>query len=190
MNITSITVSYNRTQNLENYSNVRPGLTLTAELDEFDDPDDIRQQLLCQARGFVEEACDQALEAEGQAAKFSNEPRFTVWSVAARYSHRTERLIPPEPLIIITSDAIPLAPQEAGRNWAASLRHGLRVGRAREVAVAEAHKRLVRLIDCSDGNLGRIPPWAIAPVSEPTPEAAPEPIPFDEADEGNDEAPF
>lgn len=183
MKLTTITVSYNRTQSLENYSNVRAGQTLTAELAEDDDEREVVAQLYHEARTFVEEVCDQALEAEDQAAKFSAEPRFTVWSVAARYGHRTERLIPPEPLVIITPDTIPLPSHEAGRNWAVTLRHGLRLGHARRIATAEARKRLVRLIDCADGDMGRIPPWVIAPIPEPAPKA--------NADEGGrDETPF
>jgi hypothetical protein len=76
MQIKTITVSYEYRQNLGDYSSVNPKITVTADLEEGDDPDIIQLRLLDEARGLVQNEIDNALEVNNQPAKFSPEPRY------------------------------------------------------------------------------------------------------------------
>jgi len=57
MNIVSITVSAGRTFNhpYEQYSNLRPEVSMTAELNGSDDPDGVTKLLQAKAEGLVED---------------------------------------------------------------------------------------------------------------------------------------
>ena len=78
MRITQITASWQETVSLGNYSNVKPSISLTATLDEGDDPAAWKAALMNEARTFVQEQVDAALEANDQPAKYSLEPRYDV----------------------------------------------------------------------------------------------------------------
>src|SRR5262245_34880619 len=98
MKPTSITVSFGRTQSLREYSNIKPAITLSADLEDGDDPEACRAELLEQARTFVEEQIDLALEADGTPAKFSTAPRYKILHVTDRWiggAFRGERRIAP-----------------------------------------------------------------------------------------------
>jgi hypothetical protein len=73
MRITQITVEYGCTWNLGSYSSVRPALSLTAELEEGESPDQVRQELHEQAKSHVEAAIDAALVQTGQKPQFGRE---------------------------------------------------------------------------------------------------------------------
>lgn len=68
--IKQITVEYAYTFNLGNYSNVKPTVTLTAELSEGDDPELVILDLQKQARLAVQEEIDATLIANGRLAQF------------------------------------------------------------------------------------------------------------------------
>lgn len=134
MRITEITVSWQETAGLGDYSNVRPGVTLTATLDEGDDPAAWREALLIEARRAVQEQVDQALEAMGKPAKWSAEPRYDV-----RYCYAGKGkivLLVPTGVRLDTS-TYPLAA-------------GHRLAMARRIA-ADCDDGVV--YDCADGNL-------------------------------------
>jgi hypothetical protein len=199
---TTITVRYGRTQSLESYSNVRPEITLGAELDEGDDPEAAKAQLFAEARAFVEEAIDQAVEWDGRGAKFSKEPRYRLAHTAEQiYTGdgwaRNHKTVAPERLLVLLPQAIRLdIDDNPGRRWWSEpygppnklrLSHALRV--AEEWLGDHAG---YRLIDCADGDLSKIPTWALEALPGPTPEpapvaAAPPLDDIDEEDEGDDE---
>ena len=52
MKITQVTVSYGETQSLPEYSNVKPHLSLTAEIEPQDDPTQIEFELWAWARDW------------------------------------------------------------------------------------------------------------------------------------------
>lgn len=174
MNITQITVSYGETQSLPEYSNVKPNLTLTAVLQDGDDPTEAEQLLWSQAKAAVREQIDLALEANGKAAKWSTEPRYqvmqTYWS---EYEHRGEQK-PPQ-YVIIAPDGPKLD------RGAYSQRLILDTSKVRAAhAQKVAHELLgdpdehYTLIDCSDGDLSR--------VAAALPPPAPAERPFDSED--------
>ena len=78
MNITQVTVGWQQTQSLPSYSNIKPSLSLTAQLSDGDNVDLVIEQLRNQARGFVEAQIDDALEANEQPAKYSLDARYDV----------------------------------------------------------------------------------------------------------------
>lgn len=78
MNITTISFSVSRTVSLREYSNVKLGITLDADLADGDDLHQALNALRDVAQGYVEEECNQALEFEGQPAKFYRGPRYKI----------------------------------------------------------------------------------------------------------------
>jgi hypothetical protein len=190
---TTITVSYGRTQSLEQYNNVRPSITLGAELETGDDPEAVRTQLLAEARAVVEEEIDRAIEASGQAARFSTEPRYrlictvAVWAGKWSREHKVE---PPAHLVIILPDAAAVRRLEPGPCWWASP-YGpsdkLRLAHARRAAVAYcAEHDGYQVIDASDGDLTKIPAWVFEPVIAPAPAPASATIDEAEIEDGED----
>lgn len=154
MKLTQITVSYGATQSLPEYSNVKPNLTLTATLDDGDDPEQIEAQLWDMAKVAVHEQVDQALEASDQAAKYDPAPRYqvmrTYWN-----SYMTRGT--PEPPKIVT-----ILPNEVDpeKHFEAKLVHAgyresrkLRYAHALRIASQSASELGAALIDCSDGDL-------------------------------------
>jgi hypothetical protein len=170
MRITTITVRYGRTKSLYEYSNVRPEVTLVAEIDPGDDLDHVTARLLNQAKAIVEEEVDLALERDGQPALFSTDPRYQIWRVIKRHSWRGN-FTPPEELILIVPAEIPMDPHPSGCNWPLADHKPQRIGPARDTAVrmlrsGSVDKATVRLIDCSDGDLSRIPAWVFLPIPD------------------------
>lgn len=80
MNITQVTVSWQQTQSLPAYSNIKPGLTLTAQLQDGDNIDEVIVALRDQARSFVETHIDEALERNDVPAKYSEDLRYDVFA--------------------------------------------------------------------------------------------------------------
>ena len=194
MQIKTITVRYGRTQSLESYSNVRPEITLSAELAEGEAPDAAKEQLLAEARAFVEEAIDQAIEQDGRAAKFSREPRYrlittrTLWAGAWNRERKQE---PAERLAIIVPHGTklerPRRDDGVSACWWEEQAGKMRFGHAWRVAAEYlAEHEEYRLIDASDGDLSKVPAWVFeAVVVEPKP--APVTVGDDEGDEGDDD---
>ena len=195
MQITEITVSYGRTQSLESYCNVRPSVTLRATLDEGEDPEAARAQLLDEARAIVCEEVDRALEDDGKAAKYSAEPRYRLyisdeakWVGRDRWGGRTTKVDAPERLLVLVPNANRLdagdTPTWWNRPYGASSK--LRMSHAwRQIGGHLKEHPEFRLIDCADGDLSRIPAWAMSAPPEPEPE--PEPQPAYAAERGGDD---
>lgn len=164
MQITEIRVSWTETASLGNYSNVKPSLSLTATLDEGDDPSLVRQELLSECQGYVREMVDQALEADGQPAKYSTAPRYDILASTFR--------APPAPaqkivLLVPTGTASIIAGEQFYRavkrfRYPAALRE-IERGRSDD---ADSDLRVL-VFDCSDGDLDRaIPAIQIAKAAE------------------------
>jgi hypothetical protein len=195
---TRITVRIGRTQSLENYSNVRPEIEIEGLLEAGDDPAACKAQLLAEARAFVEEVIDEALEREGRGAKFSPEPRFRLAITAEEiYTGngwtRRQKTTAPERLIALIPQAVALQQGDnPGRAWwgepyGASSKMRLTHARRAADEWLAGHEGY-RLIDCADGDLSRIPAWAMQPPPEPTPEPAPvAEAPLDEDDVDDEE---
>ncbi|MBX3058283.1 MAG: hypothetical protein KF770_17610 [Anaerolineae bacterium] len=147
MEINQITITYSRTQSLGNYSNVKPGCTLTATLQPGEPLAAAAIDLLETAKAIVHEEIDAALEADGSQPMFYGGPLF-----AARYSS-TRGLVVIHP----AGDDLP-----AAQNWRDSdrwhvLRRAVRPETARRDAEHHAAGNNMLLLDCSDGDYGRIP---------------------------------
>jgi hypothetical protein len=70
MKITEIHVGFEETCSLPDYSNVRPSVRYSANLEEGDDPDQVRQTLFEKARGIVRQEVDEALVRNGRPPKY------------------------------------------------------------------------------------------------------------------------
>jgi hypothetical protein len=193
MQIKTITVRYGRTQSLEQYSNVRPEITIGAELDAGEDPEGVKAQLLAEARAFVEEAVDEALEVDGRGAKFSREPRYRLALTAEEiyrggWNNRNKITAPDKLLVLLPQRVNPNANDFPGHVWW-SEPYGpsskLRLAHAQRAAAQWlAEHQGYRLIDCSDGDLSKIPEWAL--VAPPDPDPAPALVARDPDDLGDD----
>lgn len=136
MQITEVTASWSETCSLGNYSNVRPSLTLKATIG----PDEEDAQLAIWAltetcKRHVQEQVDLALEAEGEPAKYSSEPRFDVHT--ANYTPRMVVIVP------AGTDRLPHC-------WVHKSK--LRLAHARQVAT-HYYKDDYVLLDCSAGDV-------------------------------------
>ncbi|RJX17564.1 MAG: hypothetical protein C4575_13045 [Desulforudis sp.] len=78
MKITEISISYEETCSLPNYSNVRPGLSLAAQIELEDNPEKVRCDLMAQARLFVRGVIDQALIDNGRSPKYYSGQRYKI----------------------------------------------------------------------------------------------------------------
>lgn len=78
MRIERIGITLGYTQALPDYCNVKPQVSIEAAIEPGDDPVVVEAELWNRARQSICEQIDQELERNGQAAKFSTEPRFDV----------------------------------------------------------------------------------------------------------------
>jgi hypothetical protein len=167
MKITTVTVSYGQTQSLPEYSNVKPSITLTAEVEEGEDREQVKAQLKAEAQAFVHEAIDEALEADGRPAKYSSEPRYKVQRTTNYHDYERPRgsqvVEAPEQLVIILPQGLKLAESRFLTDiyGAAS---GLRLAHAKHSAAEFIHERDgYTLLDASDGDLSKLPAWLTTP---------------------------
>jgi hypothetical protein len=161
--ITTITARYGRTQSLRDYCNARPEITLNAELEAGDDPDEAKAQLMTEARRLVEAECDDALERDDQPAKFDPAPRYTVIrSRIKRWYGSNEPTIEP-PVIAVIPAGTPVP------EGYASVKEGVRVHHASRIAAAAAEEKGITqpIIYCPDGDLSALP--VLPPEPEPLP---------------------
>lgn len=156
MNITTITISYGETQSLPEYSNVKPSITLTAALDEGDDPNETEALLWQHAKLAVHIQIDLALEANGKPAKYDPAPRFQVMKT---YHDRWADRDTPEPpkVVVLLPDALDLERDaygarlvHAGYPESRKLRYAHALRLAHEAADQYDG---AALLDCSDGDL-------------------------------------
>lgn len=143
MQITEVRASWTETVNLGNYSNVKPSLSLTALVEEGEDPEEVRCALMQLCRASVQAEVDAALEDEDRPAKYSTEPRYDVRMRSYHDGH----------LVLIVP---------AGTNISKSSTHaygrGFRLAHARRYATQQSAElgddaRPSHVVDCSDGDL-------------------------------------
>ena len=174
MNITQITVSYGETQSLPEYSNVKPNLTITTTLNDGDDPTESETLLWQHVKSAVREQIDQALEANGKAAKWSDAPRYqvmqTYWS---QYDHKGETK-PPQYVIILPNEINPdrdtYAQKLVHAGHYSSEARKLRYAHALRIATDAMQNGEYALLDCSNGDLSSLKLAISAPEYAPTPE--------------------
>ena len=190
MHITQITVSYGETQSLPEYSNVKPNITITATIEEGDDPTAAELALWEHAKQQVHEQIDLALEGSGMAAKYSDEPRFQVQRTYQGYTAHG-RIDQPK-IVVILPDALRLSEELNRRLGSVSYRETkkLRYGHAMRIATEYAHDQECQLLDCADGDISRLeallPPLPDAPPAQHPIDAVPADSDIDEW-EGDDE---
>ena len=171
MKITTVTVSYGQTQSMPEYSNIKPQLTLTAELEPGDDLAAVQAALWTEARSTVRELIDQALEGEGRPAKYSTDPRYRVVKCSPdRYAAHL-----PNHVAIFPNDE-PLA--QTGPFTSPSSVYSsrnLRLAHAQRIAADAAASYGATLFDCSDGDISKVQEALLQaePEPEPEPEAKP-----------------
>lgn len=147
MQITQVTVSYARTESLSNYCNIKPGITLTATLQERDDPSVVEEELMETAQNTVHDLIDTAREADGLSPKYYRGKLHRV------YRNEDRRCI-----VVVPNNT----PFEREDNWKYR-DHWYAVSvpvtpiRAWEVATSEAIQYGFALVDCGDGDLSKIP---------------------------------
>lgn len=171
MKLTQITVSYGATQSLPEYSNVKPLISLTATFDDGDDPAEVEAQLKARAKASVHEQIDDALELNGLAAKYSQEPRYqvmrTYWD---SYLNRDKPELPK--LVVILPNELDPDKKSLGTGLIHSgypESRKLRKLHALRVAADSARDLGATILDCSDGDLTPlIAALAAAPEAEPT----------------------
>ena len=168
MKLLTITVSYGQTQSLPEYSNVKPSLTLTAQIEEHDDSAAIEAALWDVARLHVHEQIDQALESSGLAAKYDQtSPRYQVLRTRRRDNYH-ERHLPPLPaIIVVVPNDLTIDDKRLAQPYARETQR-LRYGHALQVAADYARDHGAMLLDLSGGDL--TPLWAALPVDPPPPE--------------------
>lgn len=155
MKLTQITVSYGETQSLPEYSNTKPQLTLTAALDDGDDPAAVEAELWGRAKAAVHEQIDLALESCGKAAKYSTEPRYQVMRTAHdRYRHNNNAPPNPPPLVVVLPNEMSLDDRFVHVGWPESRK--LRYAHALQIAQERAQEIEAPIVDCADGDLSRL----------------------------------
>jgi len=162
MQITDISISYELTQSLSGYCNVKPGIRLSAHLDEGENSEAVKLALLDEARVFVQDEIDQALIADDQPPRYYAGPRFMVM-----LNSESRR-------VVILPDQNELMHTLPGPgNWVHSFNvrpgRGMRLDQAHDVAVRMAASHIFPVVDCHDGDLSRLADGAPAPSPEPDP---------------------
>ena len=178
MKITEVEIGYAETVSLPGYNNVRPSTRLVAQVGwdqagqhEYDeDPDLVVADLQSMARQIVHDEVDRALIAIGMAPRYWEGPRFQVMEGPQM---KVVAVFPDEQ----DWDELPgnWAHTYMGELTAAS---GLVLEQARALAQVRAKFRKT-YIDCSDGDLTRLP-------EPPAQEEEPDPCEPDDYDDYDD----
>lgn len=79
MHVKTITIGYGRTHSLPSYANVKPSLSLTADLDAGEDLHLVIATLEGQAIAHVHGRIDNELERAGYSPVFDKSPRYSLW---------------------------------------------------------------------------------------------------------------
>jgi hypothetical protein len=152
--ITEITVSYGMTESLPDYSNVKPAVTLTATLEPDESPDRVQAELLEQCKRICHEEADTALEFAGKAARYSAEPRYRIIKTRSYVSPDGRRFA--QQAVAILPQAVRDIPDGYQTGVFPGPSQNLRYAHACSVAAHNSDGD-IQVIDCSDGNLSRLP---------------------------------
>jgi len=144
MQIIEITISYEATQSLSDYSNVRPGIRLTVRLDEGDDPVITQQALLNEVRTIIHKEIDDCLIADGKAPRYYMGQRYQV-------VYNMERHI----IALLPDETKPVDLPGPG-SWFHEAPRRLRLDQARRIAHRFAGDREYQVMDCCNGDLSHL----------------------------------
>lgn len=175
MNITKVSVTWGETQSLPEYCNVKPSVTLEAQLAPEENLDLCILSLQRRAQEYVHELVDEALENEGRSAKHSPEPRFKVYESPRRRC------------LVIVPQA--LSVNALGEDFTSifMIPNNLRMEHLLKM-IADRKMANRAVIDCSDGDLTRIPPLPEKQAElESEPEEEWEDFKDEEDEDGNNE---
>ncbi len=150
--ITEITVSYEATQSLEGYCDVRPGIRITARVDDGQDPQEVKLYLFNEARHIVHDEVDAALIRDGQPPRYYIGPRYSVG-----YNRETHQ-------VAIVPD------EKTGDLWDMDFVSHPVIRPARKMSpdqamdvaerladyIGDKAENIYTIVDCSDGCLGRL----------------------------------
>ncbi|NBB87718.1 MAG: hypothetical protein GVY12_16035 [Bacteroidetes bacterium] len=149
MTIKRIAVSYAETVTTGDYCNARPSVTYEAELEPDDRPDQVQRGLQRQARITVREEVNQALEASGKRAKYHDGPTYQILESRRDFEER---------VIIIVPNQMRDERLEDYTGWYGPDITNIRYEHAKRVAKGRAkYREGVEIIDCSDGDLSKLP---------------------------------
>jgi len=143
MKIITITVSYGRTHSLPDYCNVKPSLSITAEIEPGDHLDQEVAILDQEVAAYVHGRIDDALEADGQSPRFYDGPLYTLY-----------RWIQADTLVILPATGIDM--DDLPGDWqrrrnASHMRHETLLGRAMQIQGG--------VLDLWDGDLDAVHSW-------------------------------
>lgn len=95
MPVREVTIEFALTQNLGDYTNVKPSVRLVLDVPEGEAyAPDVLEELMAQARAVVQAEVDAALEANDRPARYSNDPRYDVYSVSSSVQSRLTLIVP------------------------------------------------------------------------------------------------
>ena len=162
MKVTHIEFEFGMTQNLGDYTNTRPSVKLTAELDDDDDPGKVLDDLMGRAILAVRHTVDNELELAGRQVKYHYGPLYRVWHSELRRC-----------VVITAAEDEPPAEENwkyrdhwsgyiSGRDFPTNMRWETAYR-----AAGQARKEDWIFVDCSDGDFSDIPPL---------PDPGPEPL--------------
>jgi hypothetical protein len=176
MERTRITIGLSLTYNLGNYSNARPSIEIEAALNAGEDVEAAKARLRDECRAYVEGVIDDALEADGQRARFSADPRYKVLAstvvTVGDWNNRVKHA-PPERLVVIVPDSAQALQPPSARGWWRTMEDGMRLGHAQRVAARYLDANPgYRLLDEAPLSIAQLPLWATELVPEPAPAAA------------------
>lgn len=164
MKVKEVTIEYGVTQSLGDYSNTRPSIRVTAEVDEGEDLQQVIDGLSAQAQAYIHRIVDDELEANGRRVKYSKEPRYRIWRSLSRG------------VFVLAPVGVTMPEESTWRDkdiWRRATFDGhapdeMRLEKAREELLYISREDPdYAIIDCSDGDLSSIPPL---------PDPGPEPL--------------
>lgn len=134
MRITQISVTCTEMCNLGDYSNTKPSIELTAQLDATDHPTDVLSELILIANTYLHAEIDKELIAVSKPPKYYSGPRFA-YITSSRYKF---------------SAVVPMGQHRMPHTY-----HPL-ANTTRDAALAEANASVEKdyvFFDCTDGDL-------------------------------------
>jgi hypothetical protein len=163
MQITEITISYEATQSLSGYCNVRPGVRLTARLEDGEEYVEVRQSMLDEARAIIHAEIDDALIGDNQPPKYYSGPRY---SIGYNMKTRQIAIVPDE----MTGDLweMNFVAHPAVRPSRQMSADQARAVASRLAAYLSRAENVYTVVDCSDGDLTRLS-QAVTEQTEPGP---------------------
>lgn len=138
MKITTVTLKYGVTRNMGDYSNIRPEITLSAEVYDGESAEDVLMTLEHYCKKHVNNLVDQALEADGEPPHYYDGPRYTLYTQN------------------VADKLVAIAPVGVLPNWMGHRYANRRLSVIQEKFDDQKYSDW-RKFDCTDGDLSRLP---------------------------------